>query len=183
MFLAALLEMGEGGEGEKNFSITQACNFFFLKNIYASLDSRDTQLRYTESRVTSRLRGIPGRLGNRLPRIATRCAGAVPQGSAHSCVWIFLSLFSSSSFLSPFVRIVWKWIQDGHFKRAGATRTHSCVRVCVYVQCMRAVGDSAQPRVTRVLTFSTIRSGPPLPSVCVGITCIYPSLRRIRTRM
>lgn len=67
----------------KNFSITQACNFSFLKNICASLDSRDTQLRYTESRVTSRLGRIPGRLGNRLPRIATRRVGATRRTCAN----------------------------------------------------------------------------------------------------
>lgn len=114
----------------KNFSITQTCNFSFLKNTHASLDSRDTQLRYTESRVTSRLGGTPGRLGNRLPRIATRRVGATRRTCAN--LSLSLSLFPPP-LPSPFVRIVWKWIQDGHFERARAARTHSraCVRACV----------------------------------------------------
>lgn len=142
----------------KNFSITQTCNFSFLKNTHASLDSRDTQLRYTESRVTSRLGGTPGRLGNRLPRIATRRVGATRRTCANLSLSLSLPPAPPLSLCPYRLKVNSRWPLWESPRGAYAL---ACVRTCVCV----CVGDGAEPRVTRVLTFSAIRSGPSLPSV------------------
>lgn len=153
--------------------LTDRCVFQLLELVISFLGktflNSKTARNSTTLRVTRWLSRDPElRLGNRLPRIATRRAGT----TRRTCVFLLLPP------PSPSRRVVWKWIQHGYFKRRCevAKHTHSQVhervaymrgvRVCVHIYC--AAGDSTQ---SRNKCWHFLQSGQGPLAEYTGITC------------